>query len=112
MNRTEEQGDFSERDRFVLEALEPHITARLSRLMNTGGIAVIQVDDLNREFGVTKREAEVMTCIAYGMAVPEIAAKLIISERTVEKHLENIYRKVGVNNRMSLMKLAQQYMKM
>ena len=39
----------------------------------------------------------------------EIGIKLGISSSTAKKHLENVYRKAGVNNRMSMMKFAQHY---
>ena len=64
---------------------------------------------LRKQWGFTNREIEVMECILYGMTTPEIGTKLGINTSAAKKHLENIYRKAGVNNRMPLMKFAQQY---
>ncbi|MFD0800665.1 response regulator transcription factor, partial [Streptomonospora algeriensis] len=49
--------------------------------------------------GLSPREAEVLTCVAAGLANRRIAGTLAISERTVERHLANIFRKLGVASR-------------
>jgi len=45
------------------------------------------------------RELEVLKLAAKGMSNKKIARELIISERTIQTHLVNIYRKLGVNSR-------------
>ena len=52
-----------------------------------------------RPDGLTDREAEVLSLVARGDQNCEIAAKLSISVHTVERHLQNAYRKIGVRNR-------------
>jgi LuxR family transcriptional regulator, maltose regulon positive regulatory protein len=52
-----------------------------------------------RADGLTGREAEVLDLLTGGHTNLEIAAKLVISVHTVERHLQNAYRKVGVRNR-------------
>lgn len=49
--------------------------------------------------GLTPREAEVLVWVARGQADAEIGATLGMSTRTVQKHLEHIYRKLGVESR-------------
>lgn len=49
--------------------------------------------------GLSSREAEVLGCVAAGFANRKIARKLAISERTVERHLANIFGKLGVSSR-------------
>jgi predicted ATPase/DNA-binding CsgD family transcriptional regulator len=49
--------------------------------------------------GVTAREAEVLRLVADGKSNRQIAEDLVLSERTVENHLTNIYNKIGVDNR-------------
>ncbi|MCH6257950.1 LuxR C-terminal-related transcriptional regulator [Puniceicoccaceae bacterium K14] len=46
----------------------------------------------------TKREREIYEHLLSGQAVPAIAKDLGISQRTVEKHVERIYKKRGVNS--------------
>ncbi|HEX9683275.1 MAG TPA: LuxR C-terminal-related transcriptional regulator [Acidimicrobiales bacterium] len=49
--------------------------------------------------GLTAREAEVLSLVASGQTNKEIAATLHRSERTVARHLSNIFTKVGVTSR-------------
>ena len=56
---------------------------------------------LRGQFGLTQREAEVLLWIANGKANRDIADILGLSARTVNKHLEQIYVKLGVENRAS-----------
>ena len=51
------------------------------------------------EVGLSRREAEVMTWVAQGRTNLETAIILKLSRRTVEKHLEHIYQKLGVETR-------------
>ena len=48
---------------------------------------------------LNSREVEVIQLVAQGIHNWEIAKTLYISERTVQTHLINIYRKLGVNSR-------------
>jgi DNA-binding CsgD family transcriptional regulator len=50
---------------------------------------------------LTAREAEVMSCVADGGTNGEIVARLGLSPRTVQRHLENVYRKLEVGTRMA-----------
>lgn len=66
--------------------------------------AVSQTTDeeaLRRHFSLTMREAEVLVWIAKGKSNRDIAEILGLSARTVNKHLEQIYVKLGVENRAS-----------
>ena len=48
---------------------------------------------------LTPREVEVLRLVAVGSSNQEIAATLVISERTVNSHLVHIFNKLGVNSR-------------
>src|SRR3712207_9496162 len=48
--------------------------------------------------GLTRREAEVLGLLAAGHSNKEIAAGLFLSERTVERHITNVYRKIGTRS--------------
>ena len=67
----------------------------------TGMRAGSEEDVLRSRFGLTQREAEVLAWIAKGKANRDIADILGLSARTVNKHLEQIYMKLGVENRAS-----------
>jgi DNA-binding NarL/FixJ family response regulator len=56
--------------------------------------------------GLTPREREVITYIAEGYTNREIAEELVISVKTVDRHRENIMRKLNLHNRVELVKYA------
>ena len=66
----------------------------------------LETQTLKHKLKITRREADVLIWAAKGKTDWEIAQILSISERTVNKHLEQIYRKLGVNNRTSASALA------
>ena len=49
--------------------------------------------------GVTEREMEVLRLVAAGRSNRDIATALFLSERTVARHLSNIFTKIGVSSR-------------
>jgi HD-GYP domain-containing protein (c-di-GMP phosphodiesterase class II) len=53
-----------------------------------------------RPAGLTRRESEVLLHVAQGLSNREIASALWISEKTVRNHVEHIYAKIGVSNRI------------
>lgn len=55
---------------------------------------------------LTVREHEVITAVASGRTNAAVARELGISTRTVQKHLENIYQKLGVSSRTELVQYA------
>jgi DNA-binding response OmpR family regulator/DNA-binding CsgD family transcriptional regulator len=61
---------------------------------------------LKQKLAVTDREAEVLLWVARGKSNRDIAEILDLSPRTVNKHLEQIYAKLGVENRTSAAALA------
>ncbi len=57
---------------------------------------------------ITNREKEILTLIAQGMTNKEIGMKLFITETTVKTHTKNIYKKLGVRNRIQLFNLLRE----
>lgn len=56
--------------------------------------------------GLSRRETEILAWLVRGKSNPEIATILGISVRTIHKHVEHIYLKLGVENRHTVMTLA------
>jgi two-component system response regulator NreC len=56
--------------------------------------------------GLTDREHEVLTHLAEGSSNEKIAAALVISPKTVERHRENIMRKLNLHSRSELVRYA------
>jgi DNA-binding CsgD family transcriptional regulator len=55
---------------------------------------------------LTPREYQVASLVARGATNPEVAEALFISRHTVEHHLSNVYRKVGVRSRTDLARVV------
>ena len=60
-------------------------------------------------YGLTSREAEVLSYLAQGRSVPYMCEKLCISQNTGKRHTSNIYRKLCIYNRQSLHDLVEHY---
>lgn len=54
------------------------------------------------QFGVTPRERQIAHEVSRGLTTTQIANRLGISEKTVEHHLDHLYRKTGTHNRTAL----------
>jgi DNA-binding CsgD family transcriptional regulator/pimeloyl-ACP methyl ester carboxylesterase len=59
--------------------------------------------------GLSGREAQVLKRIAAGNTNSEIAGTLVLSPRTVERHIQNIYNKLGVHNRVEAANWAREH---
>lgn len=80
-----------------------------------GDEVLIRLNELNPEedvqrlqqgLNITQREAEVLLWVSYGKSNSDISDVLTISPRTVQKHLEHIYEKIGVETRSSAAAVA------
>jgi DNA-binding NarL/FixJ family response regulator len=58
---------------------------------------------------LTQREQEVMRFIAEGLSIKQTAGKLFISQKTVENHRANIFRKLNIHSTMELIRYAARY---
>jgi DNA-binding CsgD family transcriptional regulator len=59
-----------------------------------------------RSFGLTGREIEVLGLVATGLTDAQVAEKLVISPRTVSKHLRSIYSKLHLSSRSAATRFA------
>jgi NarL family two-component system response regulator LiaR len=83
--------------------LQPVVASKLLRHM---GQRAPETQDLYEP--LTERELEVLTLLAQGMPNKEIAAQLVISERTAKFHVSSIMGKLGATNRTEAVALAAQ----
>lgn len=80
----------------------------LSRFLNRQAVARPPLSpqmDLAKqlpEFNISPREAEIIGLILRGLSNKEIGDNLFISLETVKKHVSNIYKKLGVKNRLQM----------
>lgn len=68
--------------------------------------ASVSPEELSKQLGLTAREGEVLSWLSKGKTNRDIAQILGVSPRTVDKHLEQIYSKLGVENRTAAAAVA------
>jgi DNA-binding CsgD family transcriptional regulator len=74
--------------------------------------AIEEVDKLlhrARPGGLTEREVEVLKLVAEGRSNPDIARALVLSQKTVERHLSNIFTKLAVPSRTAAAAYAHEH---
>jgi ATP/maltotriose-dependent transcriptional regulator MalT len=82
------------------------VEAELARLGVSSAVA--RLPDLVPS-GMTKREAEVLGLVARGMTNRQVAGALVVSEKTVARHLANLYVKLGVRSRTAAAAYAHEH---
>ncbi|MFN8395889.1 MAG: response regulator transcription factor [Bacteroidia bacterium] len=93
----------------ILEALDggapmsPAIARKALALIRNGKPRQAAAPD---DMGLTKREIEILEHLSKGLSYDQIADNLIISSGTVRKHIENIYRKLQVTNKVEAVQKA------
>ena len=76
----------------------------ISLTFTVGGVRTLMLETaatLSLPDGLTPREAEVLSLLARGSSNREIADALVLSIRTVERHVGNIYRKIDAHGRVA-----------
>ena len=98
-NRT--RRDFSERERALLELLRPALgnLYRHARALELARSPTAQIELRVAGLPLTPRERELVLWLARGKTDRDIAVLLGISPRTVHKHLQRAYAKLGVETR-------------
>jgi DNA-binding CsgD family transcriptional regulator/tetratricopeptide (TPR) repeat protein len=88
----------------TLRGLGYHRAADACRRLR--GVEAGDVPGAWAERGITRREAEVLTLVVEGCPNREIAERLYLSVRTVEKHVESLMRKTATKTRTQLARAA------
>jgi len=89
-----------------IQTLEQGIEYALSLPLGPAGSASKEQDEFS---GLTDREREVVTLIAQGKTNGEIASELVLSKRTVEKHIANILSKLELTSRAQIIRWAMEH---
>ncbi|MFH0521404.1 response regulator transcription factor [Streptomyces sp. M41] len=110
--------DFSDRDLAFARRLQPLLVAVDCHVRELGALRAAlpaassgpDRDPERRaaECGITPRELTVLGLLAEGLTAAATARRLNISVHTVTKHRENLYRKLGCNDRITTVLMAQE----
>jgi DNA-binding NarL/FixJ family response regulator len=98
----------------VLEGGSPMSATIATKILALLRKAPIKVEDLApalnpKDFDLTNREIEILEFITKGDTYRQIADFLFLSEKTIKKHIENIYAKLHINSKYEAMQLANKY---
>jgi DNA-binding CsgD family transcriptional regulator len=64
---------------------------------------------LQRPAGLTEREAQVLGLLARGLQTKQVARALGVSTKTADRHVQNVYAKIGVSTRAAAALFAMQH---
>jgi DNA-binding CsgD family transcriptional regulator len=93
---------FREREMAAFFALRPHLRNLFSLVYAPQKARRNRLSDALKVCGLTEREGEVVILLCDRLSAGEIAERLKISRRTVEKHIEHVYLRLRVHNRKGL----------
>lgn len=102
--------DFLYDDIFILDMLKDHMAFRLyqEKKNNVQIKEKISVKETIEKYNLTRREGTILSYLMEGKDTLKVCDELVISENTLKKHILNIYRKLGINNRVSLFKMVRE----
>lgn len=108
--RTIGKDDFSYDDIFILDLLKDHLAYRLYRhkkVEDTVG-GKLSVTAAAEKYSLTRREETILRLLMDGRSNASICEELVITDNTLKKHILNIYRKLGIKNRVGLFKMIKE----
>lgn len=108
--RTIGKENFEYDDIFILDVLKDHLTYRLYNSKKQFEVVEekLTISEAVRKFELTRKEHTVLKMLMEGKTVDEICDALTITSNTLKKHILNIYRKLGINNRVQLFKMIKE----
>jgi len=109
IQREKSLNDFSDRDVYIMNTLKDPLERKYFALLEdrklSGGDGVDRILKASVNYGLTKRETEIVSLICAGKGSDEMCQVLYITHATLSKHLSNIYAKTKVKNRTQLFAL-------
>ena len=108
--RNKEKDDFKYSDIFKLQLIKDHLAYRIYKEQQhaTKYGDKISMQDAIELFGLTKRESDILKLLISGYSNKEICEQIVIANNTLKKHVLNIYRKLGVKNRIQLFRMIKE----
>ncbi|MGN0438927.1 MAG: helix-turn-helix transcriptional regulator [Lachnospiraceae bacterium] len=108
--RTIGKDNFQYDDIFLLDMLKDHLAYRLYQQKKKGELLEekLTVSAATRKYELTRREHTILQLLMEGKTNPDICDELSITENTLKKHILNIYRKLGIKNRVQMFKMIKE----
>ena len=99
--------DYRDADAELADLVRPALAALVCQQDLMEGVPNWQIERV-RDTRLTEREYAVLRLLGAGLTAQSIARRLQTSPRTVHKHLEHLYRKLGVRDRMMAVQRARE----
>ena len=95
--RTRADGVFTDQEAFYLRAMARNINFAYAAMVRreTDRPEALTLEEATQTYGLTRRETEILRLVFQEQNNEEILARLHISKNTLQKHLQNLYRKCG-----------------
>lgn len=108
--RVKGKENFQYDDIFILDMLKDHLAYRLEQHADTNRNVEekLTISEAVLKYDLTRREKTILQMLMSGRENAAICDELAISANTLKKHILNIYRKLGIKNRVQLFKLVKE----
>lgn len=108
--RTIGKENFHYDDIFILDMLKDHLAYRLEKytLGLETSIEKLSITETIDKYDLSKKEALVLKELMSGRDNNAVCEELFITTNTLKKHILNIYRKLGIKNRVQLFKMVKE----
>ena len=108
--RTIGKDNFHYDDIFIMDMLKDHIAYRLYRDSRESNHTEqkLTITEVTEKYELTKREHTILKMLLEGRDNTTICGELSISVNTLKKHILNIYRKLGIKNRVQMFKMIKE----
>lgn len=108
--RTIGKENFEYEDIFMLDQLKEHLSHRLYKELEKTDNAgdKMTIAEVVEKYDLTRREHTILRLLLGGKTNADICDELTITDNTLKKHILNIYRKLGINNRVQMFKLIKE----
>lgn len=108
--RTIGKDNFQYDDIFILDMLKDHLAFRLYKdgQQKDERAEKLTITEVTEKYELTKREHTILQLLMQGKDNHTICEELSISVNTLKKHILNIYRKLGIRNRVQMFKMIKE----
>lgn len=105
--RTRQDGTFTDDDISYLRMIGYHLNRLFYRIMvprDSSDNRSARTELLKEQYSLTGREQEILALLLDGLTEPDICESLRITPSTLKKHMQHIYRKLGISSRWELLR--------
>lgn len=110
--RAKDKQPFSDKELEILRVVDDHLGSKMHSLF-PDGFSELLMGEIGGVVGgpmlsltlLTRREREIVECIRGGVLRSDLAGKLFITENTLNKHFDNMYKKLAINSYEELLQL-------